>query len=101
MKQILHSIMGQNTMKQENCSLELSCGLAARSSRLNLPKSENAARNCVVLYKSFIIIIIMKTLLDKVQTERVRTGLGVPCEALLQLHIQRTLHRRKYTYLQS
>ena len=44
---------------------------------------------------------IMKTLLDKVQTERVRTGLKVPCEALLQLHIQRKLHRRKYTYLQS
>ena len=43
----------------------------------------------------------MKTLLDKVETERVRTGLGVPCEALLQLHIQRTLHRQKYTYLQS
>ncbi len=45
-------------------------------------------------------IIIMKTLLEKVQTERVRMGLRVPCEALLQLHIQQTLHRRKYTYLQ-
>ncbi len=39
--------------------------------------------------------------IDKVQTERVRTGLEVPSEALLQLHIQQTLHRRKYTYLQT
>ncbi len=40
----------------------------------------------------------MKTLLDKVQTERVRKGLKVPCKALLQLHIQQTLRHNTTPY---